>query len=252
MPTRSELTEGKYRGQAEEKPAATLSDRGHSGAEPEDTRALELDQEQAQVVLAALEDAAVLRQEAIGNCPECRSADERLCTDHERSWEAAEEYDALRWHLDSSRCDNQADQGTGAVPASAPTEYFQLKEPGVSRDHSGRNGQTTAALAPGQIGQGGEPEPEEYVPPAVPNPSRSVPLEVYNAMADYAREVDRPKHGPDGEPYMALEEEAFPAEWLGGSRTGPAPTKDQITGWNDANDYWNEADDYEPDREAGE
>jgi len=66
------------------------------------------------------------------------------------------------------------------------------------------------------------------------------------------REVNRPDHGPDGEPYMASEEAAFLAEWLGEGRAGPGPTEDQIIGWNDANNYCNEANDDEPDREAGE
>jgi len=97
----------------EETSAAEPGAQDRSGAEPRVIRALELDQEQAHVVLAALEDAAVLGREAIGNCPDCRSAADSVCADHQGSWETAEEYDALRWHLDDPDRDGQADQEAG-------------------------------------------------------------------------------------------------------------------------------------------
>ena len=183
-------TEGKHRGQRAEKSAARPGDPGCSEAKPEAIPAQGLDQQQAQAVLAALEDAAVLRREAIGNCPDCRSAIERVCTDHQGSWETAEEYDSLRWHLDSAWRGGQADHEAEAA-AHAPTEYPKPKETGVHGAEGGRNGQAAGVLQPGQIGQGGEPEPEEHVPPAVPDTGRGVPPEVYNAIADYAREVNR-------------------------------------------------------------
>jgi hypothetical protein len=61
-----------------------------------------LDQEQTATVLAALDDAAALRRETIGNCPDCRSAEERVCVDHQGGWEAADDYDRLRWQLEAA------------------------------------------------------------------------------------------------------------------------------------------------------
>ncbi len=202
--TRLRLTEGKHQDHDGAKPAVTPGDQARPGTTTEAIRALELDQEQARTVLAALEDAAALRREAIGNCPDCRSADERLCTDHAGSWETAGEYDALRWHLESACLSPQADH-----EAEAATE----------------------------------PASAEHVPLDVPDTSRCVPPEIYNAIADYAREVNRPRSGPDGAPYASPEEEATHAAWSTGA---------QIPGRNGANGHWNEPDDYQPDREAGE
>jgi hypothetical protein len=109
----------------------------------------------------------------------------------------------------------------------------------------------TAALEHGEIAHGSELEPGEYVPLAVPDTIRGVPPEVYNAIADYAREVTRANCGPDTEAYMSPEEGASLDGRLG-DRAGPGPAEGQIFCRNEANDYWNEASDYEPDREMGE
>ena len=218
-----ELTSTKFQKHYDEQPTAKLDDRDRRGTEPAATRGLELYQEHAKVVLAALEDAAALRWEVIGNCPDCRSSDERVCVDHQGSWETAEDYDSLRRQLDSSCHGNETDRT-----------------------------RKTDALNPGEPQDGGTPEPDEYAPPAVPDTSRSVPPEVYNAIADYAREVNRLARGPDGAPNVSPDEETAVAELVSDSQPDPGPTEDQITSWNEANDYWNEANDYEPDREAGE
>jgi hypothetical protein len=84
----------------------------HTGA-----RLLTLDQEQAATVMAALDDAAALRREAIGNCPNCRSAEERVCVDHQGSWEAADDYDRLRWQLEADTGGSHS--GYRADPAEA-------------------------------------------------------------------------------------------------------------------------------------
>jgi hypothetical protein len=84
----------------------------HSGAQ-----LLTLEQEQAATVLAALDDAAALRREAIGNCPDCRSAEERVCADHQGSWEAADDYDRLRWQLETDTGGSHS--GYRADPAKA-------------------------------------------------------------------------------------------------------------------------------------
>jgi hypothetical protein len=80
-------------------------------------RLLTLDQEQAATVMTALDDAAALRREAIGNCPDCRSAEERACADHQGSWEAADDYDQLRWQLEADT--NGSYSGYRADPAKA-------------------------------------------------------------------------------------------------------------------------------------
>lgn len=251
QPTGYELAEAERRGQHEESPAARPGYRGDSGANPPTVPALGLDQQQAAVVLAALEDAAVLRREAIGNCPDCRSADERICTDHEGSWEAAEEYDSLRWHLHSTHRDSQPNHEAAAAPVSAPAESLKAKGPGVGGERGGREGQATVASEHGEIEHGSEPEPGEYMPPAVPDTTLGVPPDRYNIMAGYAREVNRPNCAPDGEPYISPEEGASLGERLG-NRAGPGSAEGQIFCRNDASDCWNEASDYEPDREMGE
>jgi hypothetical protein len=159
----------------------------------------------------------------IGNCPDCRSSEERVCADHHGSWETAEDYDSLRWQLDGSCHLDEADRAT-----------------------------KTAALNPAEPQDGGSPEHDESVPPAVPDTSRRVPPEACNAIADHAREVNRPARGPDRAPYVSPDEETALAGLAGDSQADPGPTEDQITSWNEANDYWNEAGDYEPEREAGE
>jgi hypothetical protein len=209
-------------GRHDEKLAVMLNDRHPVRTEPDAARGLDLDHEQAKVVLAALEDAAALRREAIGNCPDCRSSDERVCTDHQGSWEAADEYDSLRWQLNSSCPTGQADRDT-----------------------------RTAVLEPGELQDSGTPGPDEYVPPAEPNTSQCVSPEIYHAIGGYARQVNRPAHGPDGAPYVSPDHETAHAELVGDARADSGPTEDQIIGWNEANDYWNEADDG-PDKEAGE
>jgi hypothetical protein len=210
-------------GQHDEKLAVMLDDRHRVRTEPDAARGLKLDQDQAKVVLAALEDAAALRREAIGYCPDCRSSDERVCIGHRGSWDAADEYDWLRWQLDGSCRTGQAGQERRA-----------------------------AALDLGERRDSDAPEPDEYVAPAVLNTSRCVPPEVYQAIGDYAREVNRPVHGPDAPPYLPPDEEAAHAELFGDLRADSGPTEDQIIGGNEANDYWDQVGDYEPDREAGE
>lgn len=64
---------------------ASPDNQGSGEAPSEVIPALELDQKQTSVVLAALEDAAALRREVIGYCPDCRSADNHVCTEHEGS-----------------------------------------------------------------------------------------------------------------------------------------------------------------------
>jgi hypothetical protein len=120
--------------------------------------ALGLDQEQASVVLAALEDAATLRREVIGNCPDCRSADNRVCTEHEGSWETAKEYDQLRWHLGNSCRDGEPNQDTGAVTGRVPTEHVDSMKPEVDRDRGGWEAHATAALEPSRAEWPGEPQ----------------------------------------------------------------------------------------------
>jgi hypothetical protein len=61
--------------------------------------ALTLDRGQAATVLAALDDAAALRRETASFCPECTRSPAGLCPDHERSLDAADEYDTLRRQL---------------------------------------------------------------------------------------------------------------------------------------------------------
>ncbi len=78
----------------------------------------------------------------------------------------------------------------------------------------------------------------------MPDTSRCVPPQVYNAIGDHARQVNRPEHCPGGEPYMPPEEEAPLAEWLGEGQADPGPTEEQIIGWNEANGH-------ETDLEAG-
>jgi hypothetical protein len=78
---------------------------------------LTLDQEQAATVMAALDDAAALRRKAIGNCPDCRSADERVCVDHQGSWEAADDYNRLHWQLEADTGGSYS--GYRADPAEA-------------------------------------------------------------------------------------------------------------------------------------
>jgi hypothetical protein len=210
-------------GQHDENLAVMLDDRHRVRIEPEAARGLELEQDQAKVVLAALEDAAALRREAIGYCPDCRSSDERVCAGHQGSWDAADEYDSLRWQLDSSCRTGQAGQET-----------------------------RTAALDLGELQDSGAPEPDEYVPFAVPSTSQCVPPEIYHAIGDYARQVNRPAHGPDAPSYLSPDEEAVHAELFGDYRADSGPTEDQIIGGNEAGDYCSQAGDYEPDREAGE
>ncbi len=162
QPTCRELAEGECSGQYEERLDDVPGSPGYPRTKPEAVRALALDQEQAQVVLAALEDAAVLRREAIGNCPDCRSAEERVCTDHQGSWETADEYDALRWHLDSPYRDSQAHQEAEAEAARELADDPGPGEPGFGEDRSVRTEQAkAAALKPEQIGHGGELEPGE-------------------------------------------------------------------------------------------
>ena len=121
---------------------------GSSEAQAGGGLALKLDQKQASVVLAALEDAAALRREAIGYCPDCRSADNRVCTDHDGSWQTAEEYDQLRWHLDNPSRDGEPDQDVGATTAHTPTEHVDPLRPGVDRHRDGRDAQATATREP--------------------------------------------------------------------------------------------------------
>jgi hypothetical protein len=84
----------------------------------------------------------------IGNCPDCRSADNHVCTEHDGSWQTAEEYDQLRWHLDNPCRYGEPDQDATAATGRAPTEHAEPVEPGVGRDRGGWEAQTTAALEP--------------------------------------------------------------------------------------------------------
>ena len=213
-PSRSELAGGKDRDQDKGKLSGTLEGRDRVAAGLEAVGGLVLDREQAKVVLAALEDAAAWRREAIGNCPGCRSADEQACTDHQGSWQTAGEYDALRWQLDQSvgRADREA-------------------EPAPAR--------------PGPSERGGGPEPEEYLPPPVPGTSRFLRPEAGHAISGPAHAALGPARGPDRAPHFPPEEEAAQAKWPGGARTDPGPTGDQVTGWTKASGC-------EPGREAGE
>jgi hypothetical protein len=90
---------------------------------PTGAQLLTLDQEQAATVMAALDDAAALRREAIGNCPDCRSADDRVCIDHQGSREAADDYDQLRWQLDADTGGSHSGyRADPAAPAGMPVE----------------------------------------------------------------------------------------------------------------------------------
>lgn len=224
--------------------AAGSGYRGDSSA-PLAVPALELDQQQAALVLAALEDAASLRREAAGNCSDCRSADERICTDHEGSWEAAEEYDSLRWHLDTMHHVSQPNHEARAAAASAPAEHLQPTEHNADGDLSERSGQMAGGLESGQPGLVDQAEPEDYLPSAVPDTSCGVPPEVYNSIADFAREVNRPESSPDRKPSVSPEAEASLAEWLSEDQGDPVPAEEPITGRNEASGY-------EADREPGE
>jgi len=180
---------------------------------------LTLDQDQAATIIAALEDAAALRREAIGCCTECKQSPAGPCPGQEGSWETADEYDELRWQL-------EADPGDHSDPR---------------RD---------------------EPEPKEYEACEVPDKAQAVAPEVANIIGDYARAVNRPASGPDGEPHVSADE-AVPfeaggrpgppgsyAEWLDEAQADPGPTERQLEVWNVHNDH---ADRLEPDYpEAGE
>lgn len=244
QPTGYELAEAERRGQHEESPAARPGYRGDSGANPPTVPALGLDQQQAALVIAALEDAAALRRETIGNCPDCRSADERVCNEHEGSWEAAEEYDSLRWHLDITHRESQPNHEAGAATAGAPAEHLQPTGHNVGGDQSELSGQMAGGLESGQAGLLDQAEPEDYVPSAVTDTSRGMPPEVY-AIADYGREVKRPKSSPHGKPSTSPEGEVSPAEWLSEDPGDPGPAEEQIIGWNRSSGY-------EADREPGE
>lgn len=244
QPAAHRLAEAERQGQHEERHAGP-GYQGCSGAKPLGVPAVELDQQQAAVVLAALEDAAALRREATGNCPDCRSADERICTDHEGGWKAADEYDSLRWHLDSTHRDCQPNRDAEAASASTAAEQLQPEELDVDGHGNGSGEHRAAVLGLGQAGLVDDARPEEDLAPAAPDSSRSVSPELYNAIADSVREVNKPKFGPNGEPYTSPEVEGSLAGWPGARRTDPGGPEDQITGRN-------EADDHEPDREAGE
>jgi hypothetical protein len=91
--------------------------------------ALILDQDQAATVLAALDDAAALRRESASYCPECTWSAAGLCPGHEGSLDAADEYDALRWHLQPALDPGYPDRQEPATEPSRPGEPGQHPQP---------------------------------------------------------------------------------------------------------------------------
>ena len=93
-----------------------------------------------------------------------------------------------------------------------------------------------------------EPELEEYEPPEVPDTAQAVAPEVACVIGGYARAVNCPASGPDGEPRVSPKEavpfeargrrgpSASDAEWLAEGQADPGPTERQLENWNIHND----------------
>ena len=190
---------------------------------------LTLDQEQAATAMAALDDAAALRREAIGNCPDCRSAEERVCVDHQGSWEAADDYDRLRWQLEAdtggSYSGDRADPAAAAGMTAEPTAAAAV----LAEDQA----MAEAARAEADDIQHDEPgRTEQY--------------------ADVATSRERSGLTPDVHVMRLDPPPSMRTRWDAGNAADAGPAEQQILTRNEASDYQNDAYDYDADREAGE
>jgi hypothetical protein len=190
---------------------------GQAHKEPGDTgRNLTLDQHQAATIIAALEDAAALRREAIGYCPDCKQSPAGPCPDHGGSWETADEYDNLRWQL-------EADAGYPGDPRRDEPKREEYESPEVP--------DAAQAIAPEVANTIGDHARAENRPEFGPDEERYVP----EAEAE-AQGRRRPS--------------AAYAEWPSEGQVGLGSTERQLGRWNEHDAQVNslEADQ----REAGE
>jgi hypothetical protein len=190
---------------------------------------LTLDQEQAATVTAALDDAAALRREAIGNCPDCRSGDERIYVDHQGSWEAADDYDQLRWQLEADTGGSHS--GYRADPAAA----------------AGMAAESTAAAA----GLAEEQAMAEAAR-AEADDIQHDELGWTEQRADVAASRERSGLAPDAHVMRLDPPPSMQTRWDAENAADAGPGERQILTRNEASDYQNEVYDYDGDREAGE
>ena len=190
----------------------TQKEPGHTG------RNLALDQDQAATVIAAREDAAMLRREAIGYCAACKQSPSSTCPGHEGSWETADEYDELRWQLE--------DMGDPGDPRRDEPELEEYEHPGVP-DNAGAVAPEVANIIGDYLRAVNRPASGPDGKPHV-SPEEAVPFEA------------RGRRGPS----------ASDTEWLAADQADLGPTERQLENWNIHNDY---AEWLEPDYpEAGE
>jgi hypothetical protein len=199
-------------------------ERLHSGAQ-----LLTLDQEQAATVMAALDDAAALRREAIGNCPDCRSADERICVDHQGSWEAADDYDQLRWQLEANT--GGSNSGYRADPAAAAGMTAEPTAAAAARAEDQARAETARAEA--EDIQHDEPGWTEQ-------------------RADVAPSREHSGLAPDAHVMRLGPPPSMQTRWDAENAADAGPGERQILTRNEASDYQNDAYDCDGDREAGE
>jgi len=195
-----------------------FSEIGPTQKEPGDTgRNLALDQDQAATVIAGLEDAAVLRREAIGYCAACKQSPAGPCPGHEGSWRTADEYDELRWQPE--------DMGDPCDPRREP----QLEE-----------------YEPPEV-----PDTAQAVPPEVANIIGDYPRAVNRpASGPDGKPHASPEEAVPFEARGRRGPSTSDAELLAAGQADPGPTERQLENWNIHNDH---ADRLEPDYpEAGE
>jgi hypothetical protein len=190
---------------------------------------LTLDQQQAATVLAGLDDAAALRREAIGNCPDCRSAEERVCGDHQGSWEAADDYDRLRWQLEADTSGSHS--GYRADPAEAAEMPVEAAAAGAGLADDQARAEAARAEADGiQHDELGWTE----------------------QRADAATSRERSGLAPDVQLMRLAPPPSMQTRGDAGNAADAGPVRQQILAPNEASDYQNDAYDYDADREAGE
>jgi hypothetical protein len=194
---------------------------------PAGAQLLTLDQEQAATVMAALDDAAALRREAIGNCPDCRSAEERICADHQGSREAADDYDQLRWQLEADTGGSHS--GYRAAPAAA----------------AGTAAEPTAAaarMAEDQARAEDARAEADHIQPDQPGCTEQ--------RADVT--ASREHSAPDVHVTRLDPPPSMQTRWDAENAADAGPAGQQNLTRNEAMDYQNDAYDYDADREAGE
>jgi hypothetical protein len=196
-----------------------LADRHERAIEAarEGERTVTLDPEQAATIIAALEDATVLRREAIGYCPEFSThASTGPCADHKGSWETADKYDTLRWQL-------EADAGDPDDPWLDERAAEESEPPQV-------------------------PDTAEAVSPEVANTIGDY-ARAANRL-EFGLDGQRYASEAEAEAWGTREPSRSHAEWLAEGQADPGPTERRLEEWNKDDAH---ADSLEADQlEAGE